>query len=100
MAKIIFFDEDLLTPPYLVKTSASFIERADVAVCDNKEVAQQYGATFPSLMLLSYNYIKKQYDKVFYKGTLDYQDLPYEDIRKFVEPFVLPNRSRNILIDF
>lgn len=35
-------------------------------------------------MLLSYNYVKKSYDKIFYKGTLDYQDLPYEDIRKFV----------------
>lgn len=55
MTKVIYFEEELLNPSYLQKLSARYLWRADVGICDNKNIAAAFNAKFPSIVLLDYN---------------------------------------------
>lgn len=100
MTKLIFFEEELLNPSYLQKVAARFMRRVDVGICDNKEIAKKYHSKFPSLIMLDYNFTSNSYDQHNFTESTHFEDRPFDKVCAFVEPHVLPNRSRDILLDF
>ena len=72
----------------------------DVGISDSKQLAKKYNAKFPSIVMLDYNFTSNSYDQYDYNGTTDFEERPFDDVGGFIEPHVLPNRSRDILLDF
>ena len=59
--KVIYFDENLLKPPYLKKLALVFYNWIDFAVCDNKQILQRYNMGFGKMLILHYDHFSEAY---------------------------------------
>jgi len=50
--------------------------------------------------MLDYNFTSNSYDQYNFSGPTDFEEQPFDNLCGFIEPHVLPNRSRDILLDF
>ena len=60
--KILYFDENLLAPPFLKKLGAMLDGRMDVGVTDDVTLLKKQTPSYDEIFLLEYDYSTKAYD--------------------------------------
>lgn len=59
--KVIYFEENLLKPPFLKKLALVFYRRIDFSVCDNKGLLKKYRANLGGIVILNYDHQLETY---------------------------------------
>lgn len=61
-AKLLYFDQNLQSPIFIKKLATRLDGKIKVGVTDNFKLAKKYNLEADSLVLMEYNFIKKDYD--------------------------------------
>ena len=69
--KLLYFDENLLAPPFLKKLTALLDGRMDVGVTDDLTLLKKNSPSYDEVFLLEYDYSTKAYDVRKLKYDID-----------------------------